>query len=424
MAAARPTDQDELSPPSQDTDAAKPDGQELSLSEQWESEGAEKREYVLSRDARLRLDKYVQNRIKGFSRHQVQKLIDLECVTVNGKASKASHKLKQGDHVEIVLPPRAPSDLPPDDIPLHILFEDDDMVVVNKQADLIVHPARSFSRGTMLNALVHHFQQSAAAKAPEPSAEHDVSEAASSSAGLSDVGKGDLRPGVVHRLDKNTTGVIVVAKRDETHWMLAKQFENRTNLKAYLALVHGCPDPPGGAIDQPLGKHPTIREAHAVRHDSSGKQSLTLYRVRERYEGYSLVELELKTGRTHQIRVHLSHLGFPIVGDLIYGGEVVGDAEIDTPPHPAAGRPLVNYARDKAEGQKLESAALERVNTGELVMHTPALHAALLGIKHPLSSERMVFTAPAHEPMAALIRKLRERRAEGAVVSEGWHVDV
>ncbi|MEX0744162.1 MAG: pseudouridine synthase, partial [Phycisphaeraceae bacterium] len=241
-------------------------------------------------------------------------------------------------------------------------------------------------------------------------------------AALSTVGQREARPGIVHRLDKHTTGVIIVAKQDEPHWQLARQFEERSNLKAYLALVHGCPDPPGGAIEQPIGKHPTIREAMAVRNDASAKQALTLYRVRERYQGYSLVELELKSGRTHQIRVHLSFMGHPIVGDILYGGEPIGEAELDTPPVPAAHRSQMTYARPKAEGDKLEAEALLR---DDIYMTTPALHAALLRIRHPMrDNAEMTFTAPIHSSMRDVIDALRQRPADGSVVTSGYWVDL
>jgi len=222
-------------------------------------------------------------------------------------------------------------------------------------------------------------------------------------------------------LDKNTTGVIIVAKRDETHWMLARQFEERSNLKAYLALVHGCPEPVGGVIDQPIGKHPTIREAMAVRHDSHGKSSLTLYRVRERYRGYSLVECELKSGRTHQIRVHLSYIGHPLVGDIIYGGEPVGHQELTDPPQPAGARPFLTYARTREEGLKVEAQAAARE---DMLLAFPALHAALLRMRHPTTHETMTFTAPLHSPMLELIHRLRQQGEAGPIAKDGWHVDL
>lgn len=373
--------------------------------EEAEENGAEHRRFVLTKDAKNRLDKFLQNRLKSVSRHQLQKLIALGGVRVNDQQPKPSTKLKKGDVVDVILPPRPAKEILPEPIPLDILYEDEAFIVVNKQADLIVHPARGQITGTLLNALAHHFQQ----------------QTGRGEAGLSTVGRQDLRPGVVHRLDRNTTGVIVVAKQDESHWLLARQFEDRTNLKAYLAVVHGNPELPGGAIEQPIGKHPTIREAMAVRHDSSSKHALTLYRVRERYRGYSLVELELKTGRTHQIRVHLSYLGHPIVGDILYGGEPVGLRELDEPPIAAGARPNLTFARNKEEGQRIEQAATAR---SDLIIATPALHAALLRLTHPLTQQTMTFTAPVPDPMRTLIRELRRRPAPGPVAQQGYWVDL
>jgi len=367
-------------------------------------DGAERQRFVLGRDAKFRLDRFLQSKIGGFSRHQIQKLIAMGAVTVNGRKAKASQKLKEADVLEVVVPPRPADHLLAEPIPLHILHEEPGFIVVNKQANLIVHPARSYRSGTLLNGLAHHFR-----------AENES---------LSSVGEDAARPGVIHRLDKDTTGVMVVGKQDEPHWKIAKQFEHRTALKAYLAVCHGCPDPPGGAIDQPLGKHPTIREAMAVRHDSQGRRSVTLYRVRERYAGYSLVELELKTGRTHQIRVHLSYLGHPLVGDILYGGMPVGDAELDTPPQHPARMPHVTYARAKVDGQRIDAEAAAREAGGGWMMRTPALHAALLRLAHPDTGEPITFTAALHEPMATLVRKLRNRPAGGEVVTAGTHVDL
>ncbi len=374
--------------------------------EELSDEGGQHLRWTVTKDAKFRLDKWLQQNISGASRNQIQKLIDLGGVTVNGKPSKASYKLREGEVVDAMLPPRPAVDMRGEDIPLDILYEDEDLIVINKQAGLIVHPARSRLSGTLLNALVHHFQQTG------------------QMGRLSDVGKDDARPGVVHRLDMNTTGVIILAKRDETHWMLARQFEQRTNLKVYLAVCHGCPEPAGGALDQPIGKHPTYREAMAVRYDSQGRDSLTLYRVRERYQGYSLVEMELKSGRTHQIRVHMQYAGCPLVGDLVYGGEIVGDKELATPPRPAGARTHLVFARDKESGQRLYAEGEARAATGELVMYTPALHAALLRIEHPRTKEQMTFTAPVHSPLREMIGALRQRPAPGDVVTEGTHLDL
>jgi len=371
---------------------------------EMEDDGAQRGRFVMSRDAKERLDKHLMSKMKATSRHQVQRLIALGGVTVNGRPGKPSTKLKRGDVLEWVIPPRTTMEnIGPEDIPLDVLYEDAGFIVINKPADLVVHPARSYKTGTLLNALAYHFL--------------------AENASLSQVGKDQARPGVVHRLDKNTTGCILVAKQDDVHWLIAKQFENRTNLKAYLAVVHGCPEPTSGAIDQPLGQHPTIREAHAVRHDSQGKQSLTLYRVRERYDGYALVEFELKTGRTHQIRVHSGFIGHPIVGDIFYGGNVVGPAEVATPAHPPGARAFVTYARTKEEGDKLEAESIARQPAEPWLMRYPALHAALLTINHPVTGQRMTFTAPAHPPMLDLIRALRGRGYD-RVIDDGTHVDL
>lgn len=409
--------------------------------EELEEAGAERMSWTMSKDSSLRLDKYVQGRLKGTSRSQVQKLIDLGAVTVNGSEGKASQKLRGGDVVEVVVPPKPAEDLEPEDIPLDILYEDEYFIAVNKHAGIIVHPARSHLHGTMLNALAYHFKHhpgntidrtSSTPQAPPMQSNGGDTDTGDSKHSLSNVGSAEARPGVIHRLDMNTTGVILFGKKDEAHWMLAKQFEDRTNTKAYLAVVHGNPDPPAGVIDQPLGKHPTIREGNAVRHDSTGKYALTLYRVREQYAGYALVECEIKTGRTHQIRVHLQYIGHPIVGDLLYGGELVGPAEIETPPLPAGGRVNMSYARLKDEGKKLEAVAAARLEQGEahpagpLIMPYPALHAAYLRIHHPIDKHDMVFTAPLHEPMRTLVQELRKHPGrEGlGVIHDGCFIDL
>ncbi len=445
--------------PSQDNDDTGLDG-----SEDEESEALVRR-FELGRDSDQRLDVFIQRRLRGVSRHQVQKLINGGGVTVNGKPAKRSTQLRAGDVVEVVLPPPPSKYLEPEPIPLDILYEDDGFIVVNKQANLIVHPARSHLSGTLLNALAYHFQQNSdhvtdvgATYEDEESHAHDAGDFSPPGTpgdtqnapprpqhpkppsarqqrikksrqkgtgvwGLSSVGADEARPGIVHRLDKNTTGVMVVAKRDEAHWKIARQFEDRSTLKAYLALVHGEFDAKdvGGCIDEPIGKHPTIREAYAVRRDRYGKDSVTLYRVRQRFKGYTLLELELKTGRTHQIRVHLQYLGHPIAGDIVYGGEVIGRHELDHPPTPAGARRFLTFARTKAEGDKLEAEAPTR---DDLIIAHPCLHAAMLRFTHPATSQPVTFTAPLHEPMLGLVCELQQRPVDGAVASEGCWVDL
>ncbi len=325
--------------------------------------------FVLSRDLDKRLDKYLTDRIPFMSRTRLQRLIENDAVTVNSRRPKASTRLRIGDVVDVIVPPPPAKDIQPEPIPLEVLFEDDDLIVINKQPDIIVHPARSHLKGTMLNALAHHLlHQSGCGGA------------------LSSVGEDFARPGVVHRLDRFTSGVIVFAKRDEAHWRLGKQFESRQVDKRYLAIVHGEIESPTDVIDQPLGPHPSrekgYREKFVIRHDHLGKPATTIYRVREVFRGYTLVELELKTGRTHQIRIHMAWLGHPIVGDDMYGGRALQPADI-LPPHaidPATARPLI--ARQ-------------------------ALHATILGFTHPVTGLPLRFTAPLRDDMAGLVRLLR-----------------
>ncbi len=366
-------------------------------------EGALHRQFKVKTNSRPRprIDRYVQGRLKGISRSRVQKLIDFGGITVNGKIPKASTSLCQGDVIDVILPPQASSTIDPEPIPLHVLYEDDWMIVLNKQKNLIIHPARGNKTGTLLNAMAYHLQKNLD--------------------GLSKVGKNDDRPGVVHRLDKNTTGCIVMAKQDEAHWAIARQFEQRTCLKVYMALVHGNFDESAGVIDEPIGKHPTIREAFAVRHDHTSKDSVTLFRVREQYEGYSLVELELKTGRTHQIRVHLTFMGHPIVGDITYGGQPIGPPELIDPPIAAGSRAFMPFARTREEGLKAEAVAAAREDNP---IATPALHAALLRITHPIDHHEMTFTAPFHDDLLSLMRELRTRPHDGPVCKDGFWIDL
>jgi 23S rRNA pseudouridine1911/1915/1917 synthase len=382
-----------------------PDAILAAMADDADDEGLRTVTFTLQRPLDKRLDKYLTDRITFMSRNQLQRLIDAGDVTVNGKPAKASHKVTTGDTVAVVIPPPPPRGAVPEEIPLDILHEDPFLIVLNKQPDIIVHPARSHLSGTLINALAWHFKHRS-----------------TTGGALSGVGEEFARPGVVHRLDRDTTGCIVFAKQDEAHWKLGHQFEHRRVDKRYLALVHGWVEPLIQTIEFPLGPHPSrergLREKQVVRHDELGKPALTICRVRERYsfaprgplapprpetaEGwtptaapaypaalpgsslasdcYSLVELELKTGRTHQIRVHLSHLGWPIVGDDMYGG-----------------KPFIT--RDK-------NSLLDR----------QALHAAVLGFTHPVTEAKMRFTAPLRGDLGAAVAHLRTRST-----SEGTH---
>jgi len=335
--------------------------------------------FEMMRDVKDRLDRYLTSRITFMSRSQLQALIDSGGASVNGKQAKASTKLRLGDTILLDIPKPASGDIEPDDIPLDVLYEDEYIVVINKQPDIIVHPARAENRGTMLNALVHHFEQTASGE-------------------LSTVGEEFARPGVVHRLDRNTSGCIVFAKNDQAHWQMGKKFQDREVDKRYLAVVHGWVVRDEQLIDLPLGPHLShakgSREKRVVRHDDLGKPSQTICRVRERYElpgirkasstrKYTLVELELLTGRTHQIRVHLSHLGHPIVGDDMYMGKPVLRAD------------------------------------GKALITRQALHASLLCFTHPITDETRRFVAPVREEMHALIAYLREAGTVSPVEIEG-----
>jgi len=327
--------------------------------------------FIISRDLNKRLDSYLAGRIPFLSRTSLQRLIDEDAVTINGRKPKASTKIHKGDEIRVLLPPPPSTELQAEEIPLKILYEDKDLIVINKDDDIIVHPARSHKTGTLINALAWHFQNV-------------------SSGTLSSVGEEFARPGVVHRLDRHTTGVMVAAKTDTAHWRLSKQFENRTTHKRYLAVVHGQVEPLTDIIDVPLGKHPTVRGGYAVRWDDTGKPSVTLYYVRELYDDYTLLELELKTGRTHQIRLHLKHLGYPIVGDDIYGGKHLKVSDIV----PRA----VPLEQDRSA----------------FVMQRQALHAAYLAFTHPNTDTPMDFTAPLHSDMVNLVTLLREYRFKRA----------
>jgi 23S rRNA pseudouridine1911/1915/1917 synthase len=338
--------------------------------------------FRLLRDLDKRLDRYLVDRVPFLSRTQIQKLIEESAVTVNGRVPKSSTHLRRGDTVVATLPPPPSGAIQAEEIPLDVIFEDEHLIVLNKPAGLIVHPARAHKSGTLVNALAWHFKHVSGGE-------------------LSGVGKDLARPGIVHRLDKFTSGCIVAAKGDTAHWRLAKQFEKRQTEKRYLAVVHGEVSPDVSVIDLPLGKHPTVREKYAVRQDDSGKPSKTTVRVREVYRGFTLVELELHTGRTHQIRVHLSHRGYPIVGDDLYGGKHVSERDLV---------PADDPGRDS-----LSDAPL---------LTRQCLHATMLGFRHPMTEKPMRFEAPLPGDFRRAVEVLRRglRREVGAEVGTSGHI--
>ncbi|MHC4580545.1 MAG: RluA family pseudouridine synthase [Planctomycetota bacterium] len=303
-----------------------------------------------------RLDKYLHGRFSNFSRRFIQDVIRQGAVKVNGKIAKQSLKLRPGDQIDMTLPEPPSKEIVPEDIPLEIIHEDTDIIVINKQPDMIVHPARGNTHGTLVNALAFYSDQLSS-------------------------GLGEFRPGIVHRLDRNTTGVMVVTKNDAAQWKIAKQFEQRQVNKSYLAIVHGTPELDADQINAPLGVHPTTREKYAVRSDT-GKEAITFYEVLEAFRGFSLLKMTPKTGRTHQIRVHLSHMRHPIVADDMYGGKLVYPWQLaDT--EPAVAEPL-----------------LDRV----------ALHAFGLEFKHPTTETMVRFEAPLPADMNRLLDALRDYR--------------
>ena len=287
-----------------------------------------------------RLDRFLAGRELEVSRSHIQKLIESGCVLVNGRTAKANAKLREGDAVETELPEAQELEILPEDIPLDILYEDSDVIVINKARGMVVHPAAGAADGTLVNALLHHCED------------------------LSGI-NGVIRPGIVHRLDKDTSGVMMAAKNDRAHVDLAEQIREKTAQRIYRAIVCGTIAEDRGEIRAPIGRHPTERKKMAV--VPNGKEATTFFRVLERFSSYTFVECRLQTGRTHQIRVHMAYIGPPLLGDPKYGKK-----------SPFA-----------IEGQ--------------------ALHSAELMLTHPRTKERLRFAAAMPADMEEILHTLRRR---------------
>lgn len=295
---------------------------------------------ITAGEAGQRLDKFLVERLpKTLSRAYIQKLVHSNDVLVNGAPAKSHHKLKDGEKIEVGIPRMIPTEIVPEDLPLDIVYEDDHLLVVNKSGDMVVHPAPGNWSGTLVNALAAHCKK------------------------LSEV-SGPVKPGIVHRIDKGTSGLLVVAKTDEAHRALAKQFKLKTSRRVYTAIVRGLVQLDNGIIDLPIGRHARDKLKMAVDFNSE-KDAVTTYHVLERFRDATLLELVLQTGRTHQIRVHMSHIGHPLLGDDKYGSR------------------------------------------GEFPR--PMLHAKLLGFTHPVTKKYMEFKSPLPNDMKKLIKEKRGR---------------
>jgi 23S rRNA pseudouridine1911/1915/1917 synthase len=307
-----------------------------------------------------RIDKYLHGRFPRMSRTLLQRLIRQGEVTVNGHPTRPSYTPAKGDVIELVIPPPEPTDVAPEDIPLNIVYEDEHLLAINKQAGIICHPAKPSQGGTIANAAVFHA--------------HSISS-----------GTDPFRPGIIHRLDKNTTGLMLIAKSDEAHWRVALQFERRTVDKTYLGVAEGVVQLDQDIISAPLAAHPTIKDRYMVpgmrQMPMLSKSAVTQYQVRERFQGFSLVELHPRTGRTHQLRVHMSFIGHPLVGDLSYGGHLLSEKD------------------------------LSGTGSSEPIIPHQALHAWRIRFVHPIQEKTLELEAPPPENMQSLLRLLRQYRS-------------
>lgn len=291
-----------------------------------------------------RIDRFLSEEIADLSRSYIQKLLKEGSISVNGKAVKANYKVNAGDEILVEIPEPEMPDILPEDIPLDILYEDDDILIVNKPKGMVVHPAPGHYSHTLVNAVLYH--------------------CGSRLSGINGV----LRPGIVHRIDMDTTGSLLICKNDRAHQILAEELKEHSITRRYHAIVHGNLKEATGTVNAPIGRHPVDRKKMSTK-SSSGRHAVTHYRVLERFGDFTYIECELETGRTHQIRVHMSSIGHPILGDAVYG---------------PARCPF------RLQGQ--------------------TLHAKILGIRHPSTGEYMEFDAPLPEYFSELLDRLRKQR--------------
>lgn len=297
---------------------------------------------VEKENAGIRIDKYLSDNMEDISRSYLQKLLKEKSITVNEKEIKANYKVQEGDVVSVSVPEPEEPDILPEEIPLDILYEDDSLMVVNKPKDMVVHPSAGHLSGTLVNAVLFHCKGN-----------------------LSGI-NGIMRPGIVHRIDKDTTGALLICKTDTCHRILAEQLKVHSITRKYRAVVQGNLKDDEGTIEGPVGRHPADRKKMAINY-KHGKEAVTHYRVLERFGNATYIECQLETGRTHQIRVHMASIGHPLLGDTTYGSS-------KNPYH--------------LQGQ--------------------ALHAMVIGFLHPVTNTYMEFTAPLPEYFLKLLEKLRK----------------
>ena len=332
-----------------------------------------------SDDAGTRLDAYLAEQIDGWSRSRLQRLIESGDILVNEKEAKASYKLRTGDEIDVDLTEIPAAIFEAENIPLEIVFEDEHLAVINKPAGMIVHPGAGVTSGTLANAIAWHFLQSSTPYKGGVAVPTDVGidgMVLSSQEEAAEVGTQIRdRVGIVHRLDKDTSGLIVVAKDEQTHEALAEQFRTREVFKSYVALVHGSTRENSGIIDRPLARDRWHRTKMTVA--ANGRSALSIWKVRERFEKFTLVDVEIKSGRTHQIRVHLASINHPIVGDATY-----------------------NEGRDNTIADSDIKRAVEKPNRF-------FLHAERLSFKHPSTSEKLELIQRMPDELEALLEAVR-----------------